>query len=75
MKLCELTEEELKWLESLEKNPKSEIILSRKHKIRMNRMFRELLNSKTIPYPEVDCIYERIRSKMKILISKLDKKR
>ena len=74
MKLCELTEDDLIWLESLDKNPKSEIILSRKHKIRMNRIFRELLNSKTIPFPEVDCIYERFRSKIKILITKLDKK-
>ena len=73
MKLCELTEEDLKWIEALDENPKSEIILSRKHKIRMNRIFRELLNSKTIPFPEVDCVYEQIRSKIKILITKLDK--
>ena len=36
--------------------------VSRRHKIRMNRIFRELVKSKFIPYPEVDNFYERTRS-------------
>ena len=35
---------------------------SRKHKLKMNRIFRELVRSKFLPFPEVDSIYERVRS-------------
>ena len=35
---------------------------SRKHKLKMNRIFRELVQSKFLPFPEVDSIYERVRS-------------
>ncbi len=43
---------------SLESNP-----ISRRHKIRMNRIFREIVKTNHIPYPEVDSFYERLRSK------------
>ena len=36
--------------------------VSDRHKIKMNRIFRELVQSKFIPYPEVDNFYERTRS-------------
>ena len=39
---------------------------SRRHKIRMNRLFRERVGSSNLPFPEVDNIYERIRSKIVI---------
>lgn len=42
---------------------------------RMNRIFREVFGSSKIPHPEVDNIYERIRSffvrKIKVLKYKL----
>ncbi len=37
---------------------------SRKHKIRMNRIFRENVGGKFLPYPEVDSLYEKIRSRV-----------
>ena len=37
---------------------------SRYHKIEMNRLFRENVGGKFIPYPEVDNFYERLRSKI-----------
>ena len=40
------------------------IIYSRRYKIRMNRVFREYGGLKRIPYPEVDNLFERIRSKV-----------
>ena len=36
--------------------------VSDRHKIKMNRIFRELVQSKFLPYPEVDNFYERTRS-------------
>ena len=36
--------------------------LSKRHKIRMNRLFRERVGGSFIPFPEVDCVYERIRA-------------
>ena len=36
--------------------------VSNRHKINMNRIFRELVQSKFIPFPEVDNFYERTRS-------------
>ena len=45
--------------------PDEEIKVSRRHKIRMNRIFRERVGSPTfLPYPEVDNLFERIRSKI-----------
>ena len=37
---------------------------SKRHKIRMNRLFRERVGSSFLPFPEVDCFYERVRSKI-----------
>ena len=37
---------------------------SKRHKIRMNRLFRERVGGSFLPFPEVDCFYERIRSKI-----------
>ena len=33
-----------------------------RHKIRMNRLFRERVRGKFLPYPEVDNIFEKARS-------------
>jgi len=41
---------------------------SRRHKIRMNRLFRERVGGEFLPFPEEDNLYERVRSK---LITKL----
>ncbi len=37
--------------------------VSKYHKIRMNRMFRELIDKDFLPFPEVDNFYDRTRSK------------
>ena len=37
---------------------------SRRHKIRMNRIFRERVGGSFLPFPEEDNLYERIRSTM-----------
>ena len=37
---------------------------SKRHKIRMNRLFRERAESSRIPFPEADNLYERVRSKL-----------
>ena len=39
---------------------------SKRHKIRMNRVFRERVGGTFLPFPEVDNIYERVRSKLVI---------
>ena len=46
---------------------------SKRHKIRMNRLFRESVGGSFIPYPEVDCFCEKVRSKIvvKLKINKL----
>lgn len=38
--------------------------LSKRHKIRMNRLFRERVGGSFIPFPEVDNLYEMVRSKL-----------
>ena len=38
------------------------IEVSHRHKIRMNRLFRERVGGKFLPYPEVDNIFEKVRS-------------
>ena len=38
--------------------------LSRRHKIRINRLFRERVRDSFLPFPEEDNIFERIRSKL-----------
>lgn len=37
-------------------------IPDRRHKIKMNRLFRERVGGTFLPYPEVDNIFEKIRS-------------
>ena len=39
---------------------------SKRHRIQMNRLFRERVGSSFLPFPEVDNLYERIRSKIVI---------
>ena len=51
---------------------------SRRHKIRMNRIFRERVGGKFLPYPEADNIFERMRSKIVVIFrinDILDKKK
>ena len=38
--------------------------MSKRHKIRMNRIIRERTGGAFLPFPEVDNLYERIRSKL-----------
>jgi len=45
-------------------NKENKIEFSRHYKIRMNRVFREYGGIKRIPYPEVDNLFEIIRSKI-----------
>ena len=37
---------------------------SKRHKKRMNRLFRERVGGVFLPFPEVDNLYERVRSKL-----------
>ncbi len=37
---------------------------SKRHKIRMNRLFRERVGGTFLPFPEVDNFYEKLRSKL-----------
>ena len=39
---------------------------SRRHRTKMNRLFRERAGSSHLPFPEVDNVYERVRSKLVI---------
>ena len=39
---------------------------TKRHKIRMNRLFRERVGGSFLPFPEVDNFYERARSKIVI---------
>jgi hypothetical protein len=39
---------------------------SKRHKIQMNRIFRERIGGSFLPFPEEDNIYERMRSKLVI---------
>ena len=39
---------------------------SKRHKIRMNRLFRERVGGNFLPFPEEDNFYERVRSKLVI---------
>ena len=51
--------------------------LSKRHKIRMNRLFRERVGGTFLPFPEVDNFYERTRSKLviKLKINKISERR
>ena len=44
--------------------------VSHRHKIKMNRIFRELVGGKFIPFPEVDTWVERIRSSIVVLFKR-----
>ena len=63
-------DKDFEYYESL---PKPE--LSVRARKRLNRLFREIVGSSKIPHPEIDNIYERIRSffvrKIKVLVFKL----
>lgn len=37
---------------------------TRRNRIRMNRWFREQVGASRVPFPEVDNVYERVRSKL-----------
>ena len=37
---------------------------SKRHKRRMNRLFRERVGGSYLPYPEMDNLYEMVRSKL-----------
>lgn len=53
-----------------------EINPSYRYKIRMNRLFRERIGSKTfLPFPEVDNAIERFRSKVVIKFRRKNKKK
>ena len=56
-KICEIEEE----IKDVELPPPS-----KRYKIRMNRLFRERACGPFLPFPEVDCFYERVRSKLVI---------
>lgn len=45
----------------LDENTES-VEVSHRHKIRMNRIFRERVGGKFLPYPEVDNLFEKARS-------------
>ena len=60
-----MEESEKEWAE-IEKLPEAEF--SRRHKIWSNRLFREIVGSNKIPYPEVDGFMERIRSKLIVIL-------
>ena len=55
-------------IENMERPP-----ATRRHKKRMNRLFRERLGSTFLPFPEADNAYERARGKIiiKLRINKL----
>lgn len=65
----DISKEDQLWIEAFEKEDKYDVTISKKHKIKMNRIFRKISGCITIPYPEVDNIYERIRSKATGIIS------
>ena len=46
------------------------VVFSKNTKRRMNRIFREIAGIKKIPYPEVDNLFERVRSWLKVKFSK-----
>ena len=70
-KLWESVEPELpddEEIENMERPP-----ATKRHKIRMNRLFRERIGSSFLPFPEADNFYQRARSKIivKLRINKL----
>ena len=57
----------------LESIPHEKIEVSKRHKIKMNRIFREVAGCPDIPFPEVDNIFERIRGKIFYMLNKVKK--
>ena len=49
----------------------------KRHKIRMNRLFRERVGGAFLPFPEADNFYERVRSKLviKLKVNKFSDRR
>ena len=47
-----------------------EITYSRRHKIRMNRLFRERVGGTFLPFTEADNAFERLRSKIVVKFNK-----
>ena len=45
-------------------NTTEKIQPSKRHKIQMNRIFRERVGGSFLTFPEVDNVYERLRSKL-----------
>ena len=41
-----------------------EVQVSRRHKRKMNRIFRDIAKTKWVPYPEADNIFEKFRATM-----------
>lgn len=70
-----LSDEDLMFLQSLENSSKEKIKISNKHKRKMNRIFREEVGSENIPFPEVDSLFEKIRSRMVQIINKFKKQK
>ena len=59
-----------KIIEEFDNLPKEKVVLSKKFKRKMNRLFREELGIDRIPHPEVDNFYERFRSELAIAFRK-----
>ena len=55
-----------KELDEFNSLPTEDIKVSHRHKIQMNRIFRERVGGSFLPYPEADNLFERIRSKIVI---------
>ena len=66
----QISEEDKKWIELFDLQPKEEVTFSRHFMINMNRIFRECGSCRKIPFPEVDTIFERFRSKWAVCIRK-----
>ncbi len=44
---------------------------SHRHKIKMNRLFREKVGGSFLPFPEVDTPFQRFRSRLVILYDRI----
>ena len=55
-------------LQQIEEEAKNMELLpyTRRHKLRMNRLFRERVGGSFLPFPEADNLFERVRSKIVI---------
>ena len=62
--LQEAIESKMKEEEEAIKNSGFASETTNRHKRRMNRILRERVGSSRIPHPEVDNLYERVRSKI-----------